>query len=104
MDSTHRWPFDESHEACTIVSFDVLHDHMALHRVDYYCDAEWGFYSSTPQEDDFEDYESVCLRDVWRKVRGLVGLQEAVLAMRPGHCAEWDAGTWTWKIYELEQE
>lgn len=37
---------------------------------------------------DLDDYESVCLDDVWCEVRSVTGVREAVMAVRPGHCAE----------------
>ncbi|GAA4977013.1 hypothetical protein HD597_000821 [Nonomuraea thailandensis] len=59
MTHHHRWPFDEPQEACVIIQLDILHDHMALHRVGYDHDAEGAFYSRAPQEeDDLDEYES----------------------------------------------
>ncbi|MCP2353798.1 hypothetical protein HD597_000818 [Nonomuraea thailandensis] len=51
-----------------------------------------------------DEYESVCLRDAWHRGCGVVGLQDVVRVMEPGQCAEWDAGTWTWRMAELKQE
>ncbi|MEV0830140.1 hypothetical protein [Nonomuraea rubra] len=104
MADPHPWPFAESRETRAIISYDILHDRTAVHRVDYDEDAEWAFLSRTPGPDDDDDWVSVCLEDAWLRVRGLPGLREAVAALRPGHCLEWDPYTWTWHRHELVSE